>query len=132
MLGKHPVPSHLCWEAAAVSSSYIKQAAAERQRTQLQEETSGDGSCALRAYTMRVFALLWTVGFLLKEAQAWGFKNGIFHNSIWLGKKCFLVVEIALSRKWFTSFPLLSIKTRLKGALFPLLYFCFNAINRIN
>ncbi|KAM9850545.1 tumor necrosis factor-inducible gene 6 protein [Aulostomus maculatus] len=33
---------------------------------------------------MRVFALLWTLGFLLKEAQAWGFKNGIFHNSIWL------------------------------------------------
>ncbi|KAI3355998.1 hypothetical protein L3Q82_017269 [Scortum barcoo] len=34
---------------------------------------------------MRVFALLWIIGFLLKEAQAWGFKNGIFHNSIWLG-----------------------------------------------
>uniref|UniRef100_A0AAQ6IP89 Tumor necrosis factor, alpha-induced protein 6 n=1 Tax=Anabas testudineus TaxID=64144 RepID=A0AAQ6IP89_ANATE len=33
---------------------------------------------------MRVVALLWTVGFLLKEAQAWSFKNGIFHNSIWL------------------------------------------------
>ncbi|XP_075886809.1 tumor necrosis factor-inducible gene 6 protein [Nelusetta ayraudi] len=33
---------------------------------------------------MRVSILLWTFGFLLKEAQAWGFKNGIFHNSIWL------------------------------------------------
>ncbi|KAG7219725.1 hypothetical protein INR49_018888 [Caranx melampygus] len=33
---------------------------------------------------MRLLALLWTFGFLLKEAQAWGFKDGIFHNSIWL------------------------------------------------
>ncbi len=35
---------------------------------------------------MRVFTLILTLGFLLKEAQAWGFRNGIFHNSIWLGK----------------------------------------------
>ncbi|AWP13621.1 putative tumor necrosis factor-inducible 6 protein [Scophthalmus maximus] len=33
---------------------------------------------------MHVLALLWTLGLLLKEAQAWGFRNGIFHNSIWL------------------------------------------------
>ncbi|XP_030283416.1 tumor necrosis factor-inducible gene 6 protein [Sparus aurata] len=33
---------------------------------------------------MRVFTLLLSLGFLLKEARAWGFKNGIFHNSIWL------------------------------------------------
>ncbi|XP_028447413.1 tumor necrosis factor-inducible gene 6 protein isoform X1 [Perca flavescens] len=33
---------------------------------------------------MRFFALLWTLGFLLKEARAWSYKNGIFHNSIWL------------------------------------------------
>ncbi|KAA8593069.1 hypothetical protein FQN60_018524 [Etheostoma spectabile] len=33
---------------------------------------------------MRLFALLWTLGFLMKEARAWGYKNGIFHNSIWL------------------------------------------------
>ncbi|XP_034418197.1 tumor necrosis factor-inducible gene 6 protein [Cyclopterus lumpus] len=33
---------------------------------------------------MRFFALLWTLCFLLKEARAWGYKNGIFHNSIWL------------------------------------------------
>lgn len=43
---------------------------------------------------MRVLALLWILGFLLEEVQAWGFRNGIFHNSIWLGKKkkCLLVV----------------------------------------
>ncbi|XP_035629935.1 tumor necrosis factor-inducible gene 6 protein-like isoform X2 [Oncorhynchus keta] len=34
---------------------------------------------------MRVFAVIWAIGFFLKEAQAWGFRNGIFHNSIWLG-----------------------------------------------
>lgn len=28
-----------------------------------------------------LFVLLW------EEAHGWGFKNGIFHNSIWLGKK---------------------------------------------
>lgn len=28
-----------------------------------------------------LFLLLW------EEAQGWGFKDGIFHNSIWLGKK---------------------------------------------
>ncbi|XP_041724849.1 tumor necrosis factor-inducible gene 6 protein-like [Coregonus clupeaformis] len=33
---------------------------------------------------MRVFAVIWAIGFFLKEAQAWGFRNGIFHNSIWL------------------------------------------------
>ncbi|KAM4561318.1 tumor necrosis factor-inducible gene 6 protein [Fundulus diaphanus] len=33
---------------------------------------------------MHVLALLLTLVLLLKEAQAWGFKNGIFHNSIWL------------------------------------------------
>ncbi|MEQ2230067.1 Tumor necrosis factor-inducible protein 6 protein [Ilyodon furcidens] len=33
---------------------------------------------------MHVLALLWTLVLLLKEAQAWGFRNGIFHNSIWL------------------------------------------------
>lgn len=37
-------------------------------------------------HRMRVLTFLWIFGFLLKEAQAWGFKNGIFHNSIWLGK----------------------------------------------
>lgn len=30
-----------------------------------------------------LFVLLW------EEAHGWGFKNGIFHNSIWLGKKLF-------------------------------------------
>lgn len=45
-----------------------------------QRRTGGGGG------EMRVFILLWTFGFVLKEAQAWGFKNGIFHNSIWLGK----------------------------------------------
>lgn len=34
---------------------------------------------------MRILALLWTLGLLLQELQAWGYKNGIFHNSIWLG-----------------------------------------------
>ncbi|XP_023192240.1 tumor necrosis factor-inducible gene 6 protein [Xiphophorus maculatus] len=33
---------------------------------------------------MHVWALLWTLVLLLKEAQSWGFRNGIFHNSIWL------------------------------------------------
>ncbi|XP_074513655.1 tumor necrosis factor-inducible gene 6 protein [Sebastes fasciatus] len=33
---------------------------------------------------MRFFTFLWTLGFLLEEAQAWGYKNGVFHNSIWL------------------------------------------------
>ncbi|KAM6934600.1 tumor necrosis factor-inducible gene 6 protein [Xenentodon cancila] len=33
---------------------------------------------------MHVSALLWILGFLLKEAQAWDYRNGIFHNSIWL------------------------------------------------
>lgn len=31
-----------------------------------------------------LFVLLW------EEAHGWGFKNGIFHNSIWLGKKLHL------------------------------------------
>lgn len=34
---------------------------------------------------MRILALLWTLALLLQEVQAWGYKNGIFHNSIWLG-----------------------------------------------
>ncbi|XP_020493509.1 tumor necrosis factor-inducible gene 6 protein [Labrus bergylta] len=33
---------------------------------------------------MRVFTLLTALCLLLKEAQAWGYKDGIFHNSIWL------------------------------------------------
>ncbi|XP_007569328.1 tumor necrosis factor-inducible gene 6 protein [Poecilia formosa] len=33
---------------------------------------------------MHRWALLWTLILLLKEAQSWGFRNGIFHNSIWL------------------------------------------------
>lgn len=32
-----------------------------------------------------LFVLLW------EEAHGWGFKNGIFHNSIWLGKKLYLL-----------------------------------------
>lgn len=35
---------------------------------------------------MRVLALLWLLGFVLKEVEAWSYSNGIFHNSIWLGK----------------------------------------------
>lgn len=34
---------------------------------------------------MRLLALLWTLALLLQEVQAWGYRNGIFHNSIWLG-----------------------------------------------
>ncbi|KAK2840251.1 hypothetical protein Q5P01_013991 [Channa striata] len=33
---------------------------------------------------MRVSAFLWTLVFVLEEAQAWSYKNGVFHNSIWL------------------------------------------------
>ncbi|KAM6986104.1 tumor necrosis factor-inducible gene 6 protein [Aplochiton taeniatus] len=33
---------------------------------------------------MDVFAVVCAICFFLKEAQAWGFQNGIFHNSIWL------------------------------------------------
>uniref|UniRef100_A0A8C6UEB2 Tumor necrosis factor-inducible gene 6 protein n=1 Tax=Neogobius melanostomus TaxID=47308 RepID=A0A8C6UEB2_9GOBI len=33
---------------------------------------------------MRVWALLWALGLLLKEVHAWGYRNGVFHNSIWL------------------------------------------------
>ncbi|XP_068185614.1 tumor necrosis factor-inducible gene 6 protein [Antennarius striatus] len=33
---------------------------------------------------MHLLSLLLTVCVLLKEAQPWGYKNGIFHNSIWL------------------------------------------------
>ncbi|KAI9518812.1 Tumor necrosis factor-inducible protein 6 protein [Dissostichus eleginoides] len=33
---------------------------------------------------MNCFSLICSLGFLLKEAQAWGYKDGIFHNSIWL------------------------------------------------
>lgn len=31
--------------------------------------------------------LIYLFVFLWEEAHGWGFKNGIFHNSIWLGKK---------------------------------------------
>lgn len=34
---------------------------------------------------MRILALLWTLALLLQEVQAWSYKDGIFHNSIWLG-----------------------------------------------
>lgn len=34
---------------------------------------------------MHILALLCTLGLLLQEVQAWGYRNGIFHNSIWLG-----------------------------------------------
>ncbi|KAK7913731.1 hypothetical protein WMY93_013942 [Mugilogobius chulae] len=33
---------------------------------------------------MRICVLLWTLGLLLKEIHTWGYRNGIFHNSIWL------------------------------------------------
>ncbi|XP_034042990.1 tumor necrosis factor-inducible gene 6 protein [Thalassophryne amazonica] len=33
---------------------------------------------------MQLLALLCTVGLLLEEVHTWGFRNGIFHNSIWL------------------------------------------------
>lgn len=35
---------------------------------------------------MRALVLLWTLGSLLEETRPWGFRNGIFHNSIWLGE----------------------------------------------
>ncbi|XP_076012932.1 tumor necrosis factor-inducible gene 6 protein isoform X2 [Genypterus blacodes] len=33
---------------------------------------------------MRVLAVLYALCFLVNETQAWGIRNGIFHNSIWL------------------------------------------------
>uniref|UniRef100_A0A3B5AU71 Tumor necrosis factor, alpha-induced protein 6 n=1 Tax=Stegastes partitus TaxID=144197 RepID=A0A3B5AU71_9TELE len=33
---------------------------------------------------MLLLTLLWTLSVLLTETHSWGFKNGIFHNSIWL------------------------------------------------
>ncbi|XP_013889413.1 tumor necrosis factor-inducible gene 6 protein [Austrofundulus limnaeus] len=33
---------------------------------------------------MRVLLFLWTFCFLLKEVRPWGYRNGVFHNSIWL------------------------------------------------
>lgn len=63
-------------------------AVVSQQREELLETSAGN-VCReqLRSETcrMRLFFLISTLVFLLKEAQAWGFKNGIFHNSIWLG-----------------------------------------------
>ncbi|KAG7467220.1 hypothetical protein MATL_G00150980 [Megalops atlanticus] len=33
---------------------------------------------------MRLLGLIWAACFVLQEVRAWGFKNGILHNSIWL------------------------------------------------
>lgn len=35
---------------------------------------------------MRTCSIIWLLCLLLEEAGAWGFKDGILHNSIWLGK----------------------------------------------
>ncbi|KAJ8350701.1 hypothetical protein SKAU_G00258310 [Synaphobranchus kaupii] len=39
---------------------------------------------AARDIGMRLFGLIWTACLVLQETQAWGYKNGILHNSIWL------------------------------------------------
>ena len=77
--------AHFSWEAAAPTGSFIKPEEREGERELL--ETSGENSCRIR---MHLLALLWTLGLLLKETQEWSYKNGIFHNSIWLGKELFL------------------------------------------
>lgn len=33
-----------------------------------------------------MIALIFFSALLWDEAQAWGFKDGVLHNSIWLGK----------------------------------------------
>lgn len=35
---------------------------------------------------MHVLTAVFAVIFVLKKTEAWGYKNGILHNSIWLGR----------------------------------------------
>lgn len=39
---------------------------------------------------MRPILLALVVSFVVKEVQGWGYKDGVLHNSIWLGKFAFL------------------------------------------
>lgn len=41
----------------------------------------------LLLYNWAMIILIYVLVLLWEEAHGWGFKNGIFHNSIWLGKK---------------------------------------------
>lgn len=48
--------------------------------------------CVSREYLQplaarEMIALLFFSALLWDEARAWGFKDGVLHNSIWLGKK---------------------------------------------
>lgn len=40
----------------------------------------------LIAQTEEMIVLIFFFVLLWNEAQSWGFKNGVLHNSIWLGK----------------------------------------------
>lgn len=44
---------------------------------------------ALRMLYMHTVGALLALSCVLKETEAWGYKNGILHNSIWLGTVCF-------------------------------------------
>ena len=76
---------HVCWLAVRYIKAAAAAAAAQGHSSDLLSTTSSGSSSS--SSRMRVFTLLLSLGFLLKEARAWGFKNGIFHNSIWLGKQ---------------------------------------------
>lgn len=41
----------------------------------------------LIAQTEKMIVLIFFCALLWDETQSWGFKNGVLHNSIWLGKK---------------------------------------------
>lgn len=84
---------------------------------------------------MRVLTAVFAVIFVLKETEAWGYKNGILHNSIWLGiyfsfltvdPNCVSDMTCQYFKSWvsylLSCFPLINYIMILKSKIFNLLF----------
>ncbi|PWA19441.1 hypothetical protein CCH79_00017180, partial [Gambusia affinis] len=79
------IPREICWRQSI--TRYVRVCIKGSGCGAAGDRTS-ENICTEQLHTvslrMHVWALLWTLVLLLNEAQSWSFRNGIFHNSIWL------------------------------------------------